>query len=92
MAAIREVRMRVRVRVEIDGVTEVQRFTYKPGDRFVLHVEHQVCLEEVREIISRFRQAAQLPDDVPVIVFSSGIRLEIVEDSERHPEWEACKK
>lgn len=66
----------------LPGVTEIQRFRYSPGDRFVLRVDHEVDQQQAYEIVTGFRRALQLPGDVPVVVVPQGFDLEIVAPSQ----------
>jgi hypothetical protein len=62
-------------------VTEVRRFRYRPGDRFIVRVDFEVDQQTAREIVREFRSGLQLPDDVPVVVVPRGFDLEIVAPS-----------
>jgi hypothetical protein len=62
-------------------ITQVQRFRYSPGDRFIVRVDHEVDMQTAAEITSEFRRALQLPDDTPVVVVPKGFDLEIITPS-----------
>jgi hypothetical protein len=61
-------------------VTAVERFNYKEGDRFILHVSSIRLMTEdyAQDLISRFRAAMALPDDAPVVVVDGSFDIEIV--------------
>lgn len=64
-------------RMELPEVTEVQRFRYQPGDRFIVKVPWDVGPREAEEIRQRFRAVAQLPDDTPVVILPGDWELMI---------------
>ncbi len=63
-------------------ITEVERFTYRPGDRFIIHIEANISHEIAWGIAEMFRGQMNLPDDVPVVVLGKGARVEIVSESD----------
>lgn len=63
---------------ELPGITEVQRFTYRPGDRFIVRVPEAWDQAEADAIAGHFRSVMKLPDDVPVCVVDDVVDIEIV--------------
>lgn len=60
-------------------ITEVQRYTYKPGDRFIVRVAGEVfSREQAEEIAGHFRSVMKLPEDVPVVVIDECVDVEVV--------------
>lgn len=72
--------------MELPEITEVQRFQYKPGDRFILHYDTgYLDAEQAREIVKRFREALKLPNDVPVAIMDQEWTVVITEPSGVEP-------
>lgn len=68
--------------MKLPEITEVERFRYSPGDRFVLHYDgYMVNREQAEEIVSQFRVIMGLPDTAPVCVIDASWDLKIVEES-----------
>lgn len=53
-------------------ITEVQRFRYAPGDRFILKASAgtRIDMADAGAIARRFRAAAGLPDGAPVVILT----------------------
>ena len=63
-------------------ITEVQKFKYEPGDRFVLRFKGGfVTAEQAAEIAGKFRAGMQLPADAPVVVLDDSWDLTITNDT-----------
>lgn len=67
---------------KIPEVTEVERFRYAPGDRFVLHCDGYLTYGSAREVVTHFRGALNLPDDAPVAILDQDWTLVIVSPDE----------
>ena len=67
---------------KIPEITEVERFRYWPGDRFVLHYDGFLTYESAREVIDHFRGALNLPADAPVAIIDQSWTLVIVSPDE----------
>lgn len=63
--------------VNIPEITEVQRYLFHPGDRFILHVDYEIDSELAQDMVARFSAALQLPEGTPVAVLGSGWNLTI---------------
>lgn len=61
----------------LPDVTEVQRMTYKPGDRFILRVSVTVGNREADDITAQFRRVMRLPPEVPVIVVPEWLEVSV---------------
>ena len=74
----------IKVKV-LPDISEVERFQYKPGDRFILKYSGTIYdMTQAREIGQRFRAVMKLPDDTPVAVIDESWEVMIVE---RNEEW-----
>lgn len=65
--------------MNLPEITEVQRFQYHPGDRFILRLKEHYALEQqqIDDIKVRFLAALQLPEETPVVVLDSSWDLTI---------------
>ncbi len=64
---------------DLPEITAIEFHKYEPGDMFIIHVdEFTIGMEEAQEIQERFRAVTKLPDDVPIVVFNDGMRIEVV--------------
>ena len=61
-------------------ITEVQRLTLKPGDRLVVHTDEKLTVEQFYRLREIVRANLEIPDDVPLIILSRGMSLEVVEE------------
>jgi hypothetical protein len=70
--------------VDLPEITEVQRFRYAPGYKFVVKVPSDTMLthEIAREIVVRFVAAADLPAGTPVVVLADDWELTIIAPDE----------
>lgn len=62
--------------MELPAIAEVKRLTLHPGDRLVVNLDRQPSDMEVHQL--KLRLQAILGDDVPVLVLSPGIDLEVL--------------
>lgn len=66
--------------MNLPEITEVQRFTYKPGDWFILRFKGSVVTQEqARDAVRKFRAVFMLPDYVPIGVVDDSLEILIVE-------------
>lgn len=64
--------------MNLPEITEVQKFRYQPGDRFILRLrEGMVSQQEAEDVKRRFLAALQLPEDTPIAVLSGDWDLTI---------------
>ncbi len=82
--------------MDLPEITEVQRFRYLPGDRFVVKVPGTVSQQMASEIVRQLRYALDLPDGTPVVILADGWGLTITGpaddetpgDTDALPGWE----
>ena len=68
---------------DFPAVTEVERFMYKNGDRFIIHIDDDyTTFEQARQIVKEFHAKMNLPDDVPVIIVNKNWTVAIASDDE----------
>jgi hypothetical protein len=60
-------------------ITEVQRLTWKPGDRIVVRTEDVLTARQASDMQEIIRARLALPDDVRFIVLGRGMSLEVIE-------------
>ncbi len=63
--------------MDLPEITEVQRFRYAPGDRFVVKVPGTVSQQMAHDIVRQLRYVLDLPDGTPVVVLADGWGLTI---------------
>jgi len=72
-------------RSELPPITEVERFEYKPGDRFIVHIDADWLNEEMaHDIARRFRVVMQLPEDTAVVILGRDSWVEIIAGDQEH--------
>lgn len=62
---------------QLPKITDVERLTLKPGDRIVVHVAEHIDEHKATALVKGL--GAWLPDGVPVMIFSGGTTLTVLE-------------
>ena len=58
-------------------VTEVRRWTLRPGDRLIVRVDHRIAAGDAGRIKDMVRVSLALPGDFPVLLIEPGMDVEV---------------
>ena len=84
----KEVKVKVKV---LPDISEVERFQYRPGDRFILKYTGTIYdMAAVNEIGRRFREVLHLPSDTPIAVIDERWGVTIAQPADECPGHCGC--
>ena len=65
--------------MNLPEITAVERLTLKPGDRLVLRTDEKLSAKQFYQLREAVRANLDIPDDVPLLILSRGMSVEVVE-------------